>query len=52
MGVDAKGLRIRRKDKEEVLEVDNVVICAGQVLTERARCQGVVCCSRLLAISN
>jgi 2,4-dienoyl-CoA reductase (NADPH2) len=28
--IDDKGLHITRKGKEELLEVDNVIICAGQ----------------------
>ena len=29
--IDDQGLHITRNDKEEVLEVDNIIICAGQV---------------------
>jgi 2,4-dienoyl-CoA reductase (NADPH2) len=31
LSVEAEGLRIRHKGEEKLLEVDNVVVCAGQV---------------------
>jgi 2,4-dienoyl-CoA reductase (NADPH2) len=45
LGVEPAGLRVRIKDEERLLEVDNVVVCAGQepldTLAEELSSRGV-----------
>lgn len=45
LGIEQAGLRISREGKEELLEVDHVVLCAGQVpergLADRLNAAGI-----------